>query len=290
LPLSFAALVRKAYSDGYACHGDVGLELEEFESHLIFIKEKLCGAGPLPPAQLIDLFRRLCAADLYLAVACAQGSDRAWQVFDARYRNYLHDVARHSGLPPYVAQSLAENVLGDLYMPDRSGRCRIASYDGRASLAAWLAVIVSRRAINERKRRSYLAAVPLPRGWDVADDSPSRRVEATIRFNRYRLAILDSYRAAIESLDERQRLIVALLYKDERSAKEVAAYLAVSPSTITYHTRQIWKQLRAGIISRLVNEHNLCPAAIDECLSEALENPQHSLLGFLNGFPAAIDG
>ena len=27
LPLSFAALVRKAYSDGYACQGDVGLDV-----------------------------------------------------------------------------------------------------------------------------------------------------------------------------------------------------------------------------------------------------------------------
>ena len=68
--------------------------------------------------------------------------------------------------------------------PDRSGHSRIASYDGRSSLATWLHVIVTHRVANERVRKWNTVERPgdMP---DVADHAALGDLEAELRAHRY---------------------------------------------------------------------------------------------------------
>ncbi len=281
LPPTLQGLVYKAYSDAYALHGDLGLEIDKLEGHLLWVIDKRLGSDAMLSDSLPKLFEKLHTADLYLAVACAEGSDRAWNRFMVLYRGYLHDLARQSRLAPHICDTLAESVFGHLFMPDRSGRCRIASYDGQISLAAWLSVIVSHLAANERKRHCNVAEQPLECAREIADERGPNKLEAAIRSKRYHGMLDDSYQSAICALKQRDRLILVLLYRDRLAAKEVAEGLGLHPSTVSCLTKRIRETLRDNIISNLAGKHRLCPAAIAECLQEAVENPDHSLLRFL---------
>src|SRR6185503_3488560 len=90
------------------------------------------------------------STDLYLTAACSQSSDAAWGRFEMNYRKFINDIARYMAHSADVGSEVAAVIMAILFMPDRSGQSRIASFDGRQSLATWLRVIVSRRAINRK--------------------------------------------------------------------------------------------------------------------------------------------
>jgi len=61
----------------------------------------------------------------------------------------------------FIAHDLADNILADLFLPDRSGNSRIVSYDGRSSLSTWLRVVISNRAINAQRSSGSTQSVEL---------------------------------------------------------------------------------------------------------------------------------
>lgn len=103
------------------------------------------------PADRLSFLRTLHTDDLYLALACANPTESAWRCFAAAYQKLINKVARQVSPTSGAGHELAGNVLGDLFMPGRSGRRRIESFDGQQSLSVWLRVIVTRRAINARQ-------------------------------------------------------------------------------------------------------------------------------------------
>lgn len=100
---------------------------------------------------LIELLKRLHTSNLYLAIACAQRSDKARQRFLEVYGDYILQVAIACSSSQLVAEELVDRVLAYLFTPDATGELPFAQYDGRISLAGWLALIVKRRARREGK-------------------------------------------------------------------------------------------------------------------------------------------
>jgi hypothetical protein len=80
---------------------------------------------------------------------------------------------------------LADGVFTDLFFEDRSGRPRIASYEGQCSLARWLRIVISNRTINERQRKcndvDSLESAP-----DFIDENSLQKIELLLRANQYR--------------------------------------------------------------------------------------------------------
>ncbi len=94
-------LFEQAFCDGYALHGDLGLEPEEFAGHLTAIAEKHLGRA-VPRAVTLSFVDSLHTCDVYLAAACAQHSPSAWSRFMRLYQKYLKDshLASRNSLPP----------------------------------------------------------------------------------------------------------------------------------------------------------------------------------------------
>src|SRR5262249_12732431 len=134
---------------------------------------------------VIRVINSLHCDDLYLAFACAKHSPQAWDRFTKSYRRYIHNLAAFVSPVKSVAYELAENILADLFLPDRSGRSRIASYDGRSSLATWLRVLICNSAINERARK-FNNMAQLDDLRERADEEAVRSVEMALRSSRYR--------------------------------------------------------------------------------------------------------
>jgi len=277
--MTLSSLAAQAYKDGYASHGDIDLQPERFENQLWVTIEKHLGLNA-PAATTFSFFSSLHTIDLYLTIGCSQSSDRAWARFVTAYQRYIDKVARFVSPTSDTARDLASDVMADLFMPDRSGRSRIASFDGQQSLATWLRVLMSNRATNLRmlKGNTYQ---PIERLSDVADVAAITRMEAALNASMYEAILEDCFELASESLTDRERLILLLRYDDRLRIFEIARALGVHPSGITRQLQNTHLKLQKKIISVLTLKYHLGPAAIKECLVDLLENPAHSLLVFL---------
>jgi hypothetical protein len=96
----------------------------------------------------------------------------------------MNDVARFVSPTRDAARELAANILSDLFMPDRSGHSRIASFDGQQSMATWLRVIINRRAINQGLLK-WNSFEHIDRLKEIVDQASISRIEATVRRGEY---------------------------------------------------------------------------------------------------------
>jgi RNA polymerase sigma-70 factor (ECF subfamily) len=279
---SVRAAIEETYEAGQAAHSGLVLQFQYFAAHVVWVTEKTLGPD-VSSAAAADFIRTLHTKDLYLALACAQKAEKAWDRFHKLYRKYIHDLANFA-TPTSRAPDLADSVLADLFLPDQSGQSRIASYQGRSSLATWLRAIICPRETIERERlcnnTEDLDTIP-----EIPDEAALTKMDALLRSSRYGSIILDSLRCSCESLSERERLILLLRYDDGLQLGQIGRLLGVHQSTVTRQIEGACKKLREAVVSKLLTEHKLDRAAIDECKADILENPCYSILSLIEPRP-----
>jgi RNA polymerase sigma-70 factor len=264
------------YLGARAIHGGLDLSFDCFFNRML----SLLGKFP-ERSQGYDTCRELLnnlhTDDLFLSFACTEGSEAAWQKMDLSYRKYICDIARLISGSSQAGSDIATSVFADLFLPDRFGQSLIASYDGQSALVTWLRVIVTRRLINEQQRKSNqverLESLP-----DIIDKDALAKINSSVRGNKYQRAISASLKRASLSLSERERLLLILRYEDSMQMSDIARFLNVHPSTITRQLQQVYKKLQNGIISALGTEYNQKGESLEECITDLLENPSHSIL------------
>jgi hypothetical protein len=92
-----------------------------------------------------DFLRQIQADDLFMALACANGNERAWWEFDHQHRAYLERVARHLASTDIDAQDVIDTVYVELYgtrVVDGERVSKFATYSGRGSLRGWLRTVI----------------------------------------------------------------------------------------------------------------------------------------------------
>jgi len=171
-------------------------------------------------------------------------------------------------------EEVADSVLVNLCLPDRSGNQRIASYDGRSSLATWLRVIVINRAINDRNERKVVNDENVK---DVPDSRAIVNIELAVRAGRYATALADSLAQAFQMLTGRERLMLLWRYEDNLQLGEIAKLLGIHQSNVTRQLLRLQARLRENVIQALASQHHLGSSAIQECLSDITENPHLSI-------------
>jgi RNA polymerase sigma-70 factor len=279
LQLYFDTYAERVYQNGYYFHGDLQIIYREFKAHLWTIIEKYLDENATDK-NIIRVINSLHGNDLYLAFACAQHSPQAWDRFTSSYRRYIYKLAAFVSPVKSLAYELAENILVDLFLPDRSGRSRIASYDGRSSLATWLRVIICHRAINEQERK-FNNMAQLDDQCEKADEEAVRSIEMALRSSRYRSLIRDSLKQACGELTDRERLLLLLRYEKGLHLGQIGCLFGLHQATITRHLGRVQAKIRQSFESALIHKYKLCQAAIDECLSEIAENPAYSILALI---------
>lgn len=272
------SLLLQAFVSGFERYGDLDFDAELLAAHIRAISAKYAASGNL--AELEKFVASLHASDLYLCLGCARQNGRAWQYFAAGFHPCISRLAASVSVSEEEATELTDCVIVDLYLPDRSGRSRIASFDGRSSLATWLRVMVSHRAVNQRKRSRHqpLGVEHLP---ETADDAALRRLDAELREHRYGDALHEALRGACATLSERERLVLRLRFCETQKVQEIAARIQVHPSNITRQIERVCERLRATVIHTLGERYHLTKSQIEECLSDVVENPRYSVLALL---------
>jgi RNA polymerase sigma-70 factor (ECF subfamily) len=113
--------------------------------------------------------------------------------------------------------------------------------------APWFFRILVNRGLNARKARSLRAMEQVPEAAASAHPSPERHAE--------REELQRRLRRAMETLPERQRVIVQLSELEGFSGTELAEILEISDGTVRWHLHEARKTLRKALAPYDEREH-----------------------------------
>lgn len=207
--------------------------------------------------------------DLALAVACADGHERAWEHFIAEYRPLMARAATaiDPGSGPELADSLHADLFG-LQVKDGARQSLFRYFHGRSKLGTWLRAVLSQRHID--KVRVSRRHEPLPEDDDGAGGPAALAGRAdpappTADRARFLTAMRESLASAIDGLDPRDRLRLACYYAQDMTLAAIGRMTREHEATVSRQLSRTRKDLRAAIEARLRDSHGLDDAAIYEC-------------------------
>jgi RNA polymerase sigma-70 factor (ECF subfamily) len=232
----------------YEKAGNFGLSREQCGAILSQI-----GAKYLPPGasrqEMAEMYGSLRIEELALARACAAGHERAWEVFMARYREKLYDIAAYIAKESSAARELADSLYADLYgTTARDGQrvSKLSSYTGRGSLEGWLRTVMAQEFVNRYRRQRRL--VSLEEESEDGNQFAAKESIPAIAVDPRVEAVTDE---VLSVLSPEDRFILASYYLDERTLAEIARTLAVHESTISRKLDKLAKSLRKQIVTGL---------------------------------------
>ena len=185
--------------------------------------------------EIKDFLRQLQADDLFLAMACASGNERAWWEFDHQHRAYLERVARHLARTEIDAQEVVDSVYVELYgtrVVDGARVSKFATYSGRGSLRGWLRTVIWHSLVD--LHRASHDEVSLDEMTETVGEGhahasfaemnlggESEMVEQIAK-DRYRKATLSAIENSFANLDDHEKLLLLYYHVENLKLREIA--------------------------------------------------------------------
>jgi RNA polymerase sigma-70 factor (ECF subfamily) len=172
-----------------------------------------------PPARALAAIR---AADLALATACARGEPAALARFEAAYADQVAQAHRRYRGAPVTLDELRQAVRERLLVAAPGTAPRIASYQGRGELGAWVRMVAVRHLLD--LVRADGARPDRPGGDDAFADRAIAGDDPELAFlkRQYRDAFRAAFGRALAGLEPRDRNILRHRYLDGLEVAEVA--------------------------------------------------------------------
>lgn len=223
-----------------------GVQEEYLKNSLRKTARKYISTNPsetVSAEELKDFLRQIQADDLFLALACAGGNERAWWEFDQQHRAYLERVARHLASTEIDAQEVIETVYVELYgtrVVDGERVSKFAMYSGRGSLRGWLRTVIW-HSIVDLHRASH-DEVSLDEMTENVGEGYTHSSFAEMKLggedemiekiakDRYRKATLNSIENAFARLDAHEKLLLLYYHVENLKLREIAK-LVESPGS-----------------------------------------------------------
>jgi RNA polymerase sigma factor (sigma-70 family) len=182
--------------------------------------------------------RRLSLDDLYLATACSQGDENAWEELAERHQGFIRDFARRFLRAP-DATDLADQVVADLWQ-----RRKIARYEGRSTLRTWLGAVVGHAALNAAKSGHRAASLDKE---DRLGGAPAVAVATEPAANETRSLLARLAAEAIGGLPPSEKLLLYLYYEQDLTLDQMAVSLHASKAALSRQLTRTRSNLRAAI-------------------------------------------
>lgn len=282
-----------------------GVTEEAFRSSLVRSLEKFAAQGQnFPSPQEASAFLgAIHAEDLFLALACADGSERAWWEFDQNHRSYLERIARHLASSEVNAQEVVDSVYVELYgtrVVDGRRLSKFTTFSGRGSLRGWLRTVVwhglvdlhrtshevSLDEMNENLGEGFVQN----RSADAGGGGESEMLEEINR-RRYFDATRDSLRSSFAGLEDHERLLLLYYHADGLKLREIAQMIGspesplraafrrkasapdtegrIHESTVMRWLERIYARVLKTFKSRLIETHGFRAEEIEACMEIA---------------------
>ncbi len=165
--------------------------------------------------------------DLFLAAACAEGDTAALEHFE---RQFVTAVPRHVarlGLSPDQLDELRHTLRVKMMLgPER----RIARYDGRAPLDAWLRVVCIRLGLDivRKEKRGPEGDAELALALVAGPANP----EVAVATEDLRARVQRALEAALATLDPQSKALLRMHFVDGANLDALARVLQVHRATV----------------------------------------------------------
>ncbi|HEX6124613.1 MAG TPA: hypothetical protein VFZ23_04505 [Pyrinomonadaceae bacterium] len=281
----FASRVEELYERGASNAPNFGVAPDAFKASINNALLKFLSASPETATddEVTEFLEQLQVDDLFMALGCANGNERAWWEFHQQHRSYLERVARHLAKTDIDAQEVIDCVYVELYgtrVVDGARVSKFATYSGRGSLRGWLRTVIwhslvdQHRAshdevsldemtetIGEASAHANFAARPV--------SGESKMVEDIAR-DRYRQATVSSIDLAFSMLDDHERLLLLYYHVEQLKLREIARLVENETSVLRgWFQRKV--QSREKNPGGRIHESTIM-RWLDKCYSKVLQH------------------
>jgi RNA polymerase sigma-70 factor, ECF subfamily len=224
------------------------------------------------------------ADDLCLILACEKGDGKAWEDLIANFDTTVRSAARKMSQNSDDADDLASSIWAELFGlrhdADGKKKSKLVYYSGRGSLAGWLRAVVSQLAVDEYRKQSRFVQIEENREFENlaevssnnssnnsvlhhADDPEELLVEKQAA-DDVSLAL----KAAVETLDAEDRLILQLYYFDDLKLKDIASAFGYHEATASRKISRLHSEIRRSVEKSLHDRHGWSDTEVKRYLSE----------------------
>ncbi len=199
-----------------------------------------------------ELCSRLRVDDLVLARACAAGNERAWEVFMARFREKLYEVARQITREDSAARELADSVYTEMFgMKTREGGriSKLSSYSGRGSLEGWLRTVLAQEYVNTYRKQRKLVSLD-----EESDEGAQFAAVVADSLAPADSRLESAVDEALRTLSPEDRFVLASYFLDQRTLAQIAKALSLHESTISRKVEKLTKIIRKRILKNLARQ------------------------------------
>ena len=262
---NLGAPARELLAAARAAHPGIPLHEGRFLRHLAQHRPVTPGDTPRPPGDAAEeaWLASICAADLYLACACAERVPAAVQELDRQYRaqvgGYLAGMRETPAFVEDVTQAVLERLL--VGTPPR-----IAEYSGRGALGSWLRVVTTRLALDVRRRRTEELAGDAPEAAPADSGEVGADAELDILKQRYAGEFNVAFRAAVRALPVEQRRLLRMHFVEGTTLDQLAATRGVHRATVARWIAAARQEILEGARRQLGERLRVRPAELESLM------------------------
>jgi len=194
--------------------------------------------------------------DLYLACGCAAGDPVALAGFEQHCSSVIERAIATTGTSLAERADLGQVVRLRLLVSAADGEPpRIATYSARGPLRAWVRVVATREAarVRPRTQREVAADDDQLAGLVAEDNDP----ESAYLKRLYRDEFKRAFHAAVEALDDRERLLLRQHALDGLSIDQLAALHGVHRATAARQVQAARQSVLAATQRELIRRLRL---------------------------------
>lgn len=256
-----------------------------------------------------NFLRSIKVDELFLALGCANGSERAWWEFDQQHRTYLERVSRHLASTDLNAQEVVDLVYVELYgtrVVDGERVSKFATYSGKGSIRGWLRTVIW-HSLVDLHRASHDEVSLDEMTENVGEGHAHSNFKETelggelemvdhLAKERYKKATVSAIENAFTNLDDHEKLLLLYYHVENLKLREIARLVEVptSPlrnwfqrksaaraknpkskiheSTIMRWLEKTYKKVLKTFCEELDNNYKLKDKEIDICIELATQD------------------
>jgi RNA polymerase sigma-70 factor (ECF subfamily) len=208
------------HARGSAAHPDLAVNDEAFAAHLARCRAPLDG----DPASVH-------AEDLLLACAALSGDGRAVAKLREDYWPIVIGYARQITTAVSSLDDLAQSLWAALLVGEPARPPKLASYAGIGSLAGFVGITAQRMALRKLRRED--AAARTAERAAAETNVLAGDVELDLLRRRHREDFERAIKAALDRLDNHQRMILRMRVVDGLTFERIAKAYRVSQATVS---------------------------------------------------------
>ncbi len=256
-----------------------------------------------------DFLGQIQSDDLFMAIACASGNERAWWEFDQQHRAYMERVARHLARTEMDATDIVDAVYEQLYgtrIVDGERVSKFATYSGRGSIRGWLRTVIWHSLVDRHRAGHDEVSLDemtenVGEGGAHANfaDQPVGGDESMIdqiTRDRYRKATVTAIQNAFNGLEDHEKLILLYYHVENLKLREISRLVEnedsplrawfqrksatreknpagrIHESTVMRWLEKCYAKVLQGFRTQLVSESGLSDAEIAICTQLATQD------------------